>query len=507
MADDLDVDSMAYMPNVNRLLTRAGVTFGRHTVSYSLCCPSRASYLGGQFSHNNNVRGNNAPTGGYGNLDADRTLPVWLSRAGYVTSHLGKYLNGYDGTQHAASAGVPPGYTEWSGLVDPLTYRYYGYLINQNGFNVVHGVTPGGYQTDTLTDMAVDFIERRAGTRPFFLDVAYVAPHGEMKPGSNIDAINPSDFEERLNDESWLESPPVPAPRHAGFFPNATAPRLPSFDEADVADKPGFVRARARFTPVYIEEIDRWYRARLRSLQAVDEGVARIVEALRETGELENTFILFTSDNGWEQGDHRLALKKVDVYEASTRIPLVIRGPDVPHGAVVRDWTSNVDVHPTILALAHAERPGATFPLDGMSLQRYLFEPRTTLGRVILHEAYEGTRAPYTAVRAGRWKYVEYASGERELYDLVADPYELRSLHTTSTTKRLRAELSALLSSLRPCSGASCVVTGYGDGWQLRRSARPSARTWRHATRSTSRSSTTTCTTSRSARRGRPECR
>lgn len=466
MTDDQDVPSLRYMPNVKRLLTKTGVTFARHTVSYSLCCPSRASYLGGQFSHNNNVHGNRAPNGGYANLDSTQTLPVWLSEAGYVTSHIGKYPNGYDGTQHPETAGVPPGYTEWNGAVDPTTYRYFGYVFNQNGVNVPHGFLPEDYQTDTVTDMAVDFIDRRAGRKPFFLDVAYLAPHAQFKPGSTAtDATSPDDLEVR-NDESFFGLPPTPASRHAGLFLNARAPRPPSFDEADVTDKPGFVRAKPRLTTSEIDRIDRWYRYRLQSLQAVDEGVARVVDALREKGELKNTYIFFTSDNGWLQGEHRLALRKVDVYEPSTRIPLIVRGPGIPSGTVVRDWTSNVDVHPTILGLAHAGRPGATFPLDGMSLQRYLFRPLTRLGRVVFHEVYEATRVPYTAVRAGRWKYVEYVDGERELYDLLADPYELRSLHRSSAAKRVRADIAPLLRRLRSCRGQSCVVTGYGDGWR-----------------------------------------
>ncbi len=467
MTDDQDLASVGFMPNVNRLLKRSGVTFARHTVSYALCCPSRAAYLGGQLSHNNNVHGNNAPTGGYGNFDAAQTLPVWLSGAGYVTSHLGKYLNGYDGTRHPFTNGVPPGYTEWNGSVDPLTYRYYGYLLNQNGSHVVHGDAPADYQTDTLTDMAVDFLERRSGRQPFFLDIAYLAPHGEIKPGSSVDSISSGDIEGRPNDESVLETPPLPAARHKGLFADARAPRSPAFDEADVSDKPGFVRARPQFTSDYIEQIDRWYRDRLRSLQAVDEGVARIVATLERTGELDNTYIFFTSDNGWQQGDHRLALVKAVVYEASTRIPLVVRGPNAPKGSVVRDWTSNVDVHATILGLARAGRPDATFPMDGMSLERYLSEPQTMLGRAVFHEVYEGTRSPYTAVRAGRWKYVEHDTGERELYDLVADPYELRSLHARSETARVRAELAPLLENFRICRGRSCVVTGYGDGWRV----------------------------------------
>jgi arylsulfatase A-like enzyme len=466
MTDDQDVASVAQTPRVSALLKKAGVTFGRHTVSFSLCCPSRATYLSGRLAHNHNVQSNGPPGGGYGNLDTKHTLPVWLKRGGYVTGHIGKYPNGYDGSQHPTTLGVAPGWTEWNGAVDPTTYRYYGYVLNENGVDVPHGNAPADYQTDVLTSKAVDFVRRRAaGAKPFFLDVAYLAPHYETKPGSRPASLEPEDLEGQIGDESSLGTPPVPAPRHARMFVNAKAPRLPSYDEANVSDKPAYVRKRPLFTSDYEGRIDRWYRARLRSLQAVDEGVARIVAALDKAGVLDNTYVVFTSDNGWLQGENRLALRKVDVYEASTRIPLIVRGPGVEHGSVVKDWTSNVDVPATILDLARVKRTGATFAPDGMSLEPYLSSPGKRLGRVVFHEQ-TANRYPYAGVRAGRWKYVSYDSGEKQLYDLFADPYELHSLHTDPSTVAVRRDLVELLAKLRTCAGKACVVTGYPDSWR-----------------------------------------
>lgn len=465
MTDDLDVASVVSMPNLRRLLSRAGTTFARHTVSYSLCCPSRATYLGGQLSHNNGVRANVPPEGGYARLDAAQTLPVWLSKAGYVTSHLGKYPNGYNLSRHVRSRGVPPGWTEWNGALDPTTYRYYEYVLNEDGVPVMHGVLPSEYQTDVLTAKAVDFIERRSsGKRPFFLDIAYLAPHSETRPGSRPD-IDLEAMEGSIDNKSTCCSPPLPALRHAKLFARARAPRPPSFNEKDVSDKPSHVRSRAPLTAEEIAAIDRWYRARLRSLQAVDEGVAAIVRALERADALGKTYIIFTTDNGWQQGEHRIDLRKVDVYEPSTRIPLIVRGPGVRRNATVRDWTSNVDIHATVLALARAGRPKATFPIDGRSLVPYLSAPDLVTGRAVLHEAFGEPRVSYAAVRAGRWKWVEYLNGERELYDFASDPHELRSLHRSSGTARVRSHLSDLLDELRSCRGADCVVEGYFDGW------------------------------------------
>jgi N-acetylglucosamine-6-sulfatase len=462
MTDDQDPASVSSMPRVNELVRRPGVTFARHTVSYSLCCPSRATYLTGQLSHNHDVRSNVPPLGGYGRLETNETLPVWLTRAGYVTSHIGKYLNGYDATSHAARKGVPPGWKEWHGTVDPTTYRYFGYVLNENGAIVPYGTTARDYQTDTLTRKAVDFIRRRSGDgRPFFLDVAYVAPHFELGGAEG----RPVDGLEGRGDESVFGAPPVPAPRHRRMFAAARAPRPPSFDEADVSDKPAYVRERARLAPEYIEKIDRWYRARLQALQAVDEGVAQIVRALDRAGVLDSTYVVFTSDNGWLQGEHRLALRKVDAYEQSTRVPLIVRGPDVARGSVVKDWTSNVDLPATILELAGAKREAPTFPFDGRSLASYLSRPQTIAGRVVFHEVFARDQT-YTAVRAGRWKWVEYTSGDRELYDLLADPNELHNLAKDVRTATVRSALADALAKMRACRGSACIETGYTDAWR-----------------------------------------
>jgi arylsulfatase A-like enzyme len=467
MLDDVDLAAIKYMPTVQKL-RRKGVTFTRHTASYSLCCPSRATYLSGQYAHNHGVRGNFAPYGGYGVLNKDETLPVWLEKAGYATAHLGKYLNGYNPGADSETNGVPHGWTEWYGAVDPTTYLYNNYVLNVNGTPTFFGPGDANYQTDVLTGFALDFIDRRAASdQPFFLDVSYLASHFEVRPGT--DPTEAGNLEGGVDNEPTLGVPPVPASRHKNLFPGAKVPRVPSYNEADVSDKVDFVKNQPLMTQGQIDYVDHWYRRRLQSLQSADEGIAKIVELLKQKGEWENTYLVFTSDNGYQLGEHRIWLNKVDNYEPSTRLPLVILGPKVKHGGTVKDWTSNVDIHRTILRMAHAKRPGATFPLDGISLKHYLRDPRRRIGRVLMHEAYNTFGAEpdptWQGVRVGRWKWIEYAAGEKELYDVLGDPYELENRASDPSLAKLRTRLHRIWVRFSDCRGRQCIVTGYGDDW------------------------------------------
>ena len=456
MADDQDVASLKYMPHVKKLLIDKGTQFLNHHVVFPLCCPSRSGYLSGQVGHNNNVRGNTPPDGGYDNLNWDDTLPVWLSNAGYVTDHLGKYPNGYDGHQHPATGGVPPGWAEWHGAVDPTTYEFYNYTLNENGVNHTYGRSEEDYQTDVLTGIANDFVtERSKSEDPFFLDVAYLAPHWEFRPGSSGEE-NAGDIEGLNSSEDIIGNPPVPAPRHKGMFKGLKAPRTPSYDEADVSDKPSFVQNTDPMSQEEKDTIDLWYQRRIESLQAVDEGVASIFKTLKQTGELDNTYVIYMADNGWLQGEHRLSLQKVHVYRESSNVPLIIRGPGVARGAQIKDPTSSVDVSATLADLGETT-PG--HDLDGMSLAPYLEDATTKLKRAVYMET-SPDNAGYYAVRVGRWRYVEYNNGDVELYDEIADPYELQSLHADKSKEQLIERLHGLLEGFRDCAGAACVTTG-----------------------------------------------
>lgn len=456
MTDDQTLRDLAVMPRTRRDIGAAGTTFSRNYVSYPLCCPSRATLLTGRYAHNHAVRGNRPPRGGYGRLDKANTLPVWLQRAGYATAHIGKYLNGYG---RDVPADVPPGWTEWYGSVDGSTYLMWGYTLNENGTLRTYGQRtvedPALYQTDVYRAKAVDFIQRRARrARPFYLSVAFLAPHAE-------------------NGQRRSEISVRPAPRHRGRFATKPLPRPPSFDEADVSDKPARLRALPRLTPAQVRRTTRNFRARQESLLAVDEAVEAIVAALRETGSLGRTYILFTSDNGFFGGEHRVPQGKYLVYDPSTHVPLLVRGPGIPAGGRSAELVSNVDLAPTIVAAAGA-RP--TRAMDGRSLLPFARDPRRRTTRPILHEglapsaggdndqdgtserpAAESTAPGYTAIRTPRYLYVEsYTSPDRELYDLAADPFELRSLHRSARYARTRTALARELRRLRSCAGAAC---------------------------------------------------
>jgi len=447
MTDDQTVEQMQALERVRGQIGRAGTTFTRNFSTFPLCCPSRATYLTGQYSHNHGVRDSRPPAGGFYKLDSSNTLPVWLRDAGYATAHIGKYLNGY-GTQ--APREVPAGWEEWHGSVDPTTYNYFNYCLNENGTLVAYGVSPrlatscpdaeqrpSTYQADLYSHKAVGYINQRApAAQPFFLSVAYLAPHG----GSPYDG-----------------QPCVtkPAPRHRGAYAGAPLPRPRSFNEADVSDKPAFIRRLRRFDTGVKLRIRTDYRCRRESLLAVDEGVGAMVEALRAKGELDNTLFIFTSDNGWFQGEHRVPASKFKVYEPSVRVPALMRGPGVPRDTRVPSLTGNIDLAATIVDAADAE-PRRT--LDGVSLLELARRPSLFAGRdILLENADSDPRQPrHSAIRTSRYKYVEYVTGERELYDLLYDPYEQRSLHASPRHEEVRQRLARRLARLADCSGAGC---------------------------------------------------
>ncbi|MCG5217446.1 sulfatase family protein [Streptosporangium soli] len=409
-------------------------------MSYSLCCPSRATFLTGQYAHNHGVLGNQPPDGGYEGLPAEETLPVWLSRAGYDTAHIGKFLNGYG---RARPTEIPPGWTDWQGSVDPSTYRMWGYTLNENGVLRTYGTAdvedPALYQTDVYARKAVDYIKRKApADKPFFLSFAPLAPHGEgAAAGADLSQRNPR-----------------PAPRHRGDLEGVTLPKPPSYDEADVSDKPAAVRNRPRITPANEQRIeDVRLKGRLESLLSVDDAVADIVAALRTSGELDGTLIVFTSDNGWMQGEHRIQSGKVVPYEESIRVPLIIRGPGLPAGRHVGTIAANIDLAPTILDAADAT---AGVPLDGRSLLPIAGDTASFARGIVIETGPKQSGNWYIGLRAPRWKYVEHSTGERELYDLQQDPHELTSVHADPRYASTRQAIAGQLSALRACVGAAC---------------------------------------------------
>jgi arylsulfatase A-like enzyme len=438
--DDQTLAEMEVLPNVRRLIGDEGVAFDENFDSFSLCCPSRASFLTGQYSHNNAVRGNALPQGGFEKLDGTRTLAVWLQQAGYYTAHLGKYLNGY-GRRNPLE--IPPGWSEWHGSVDPSTYRYYNYTLNENGVLTTYCAVPqpSCYQTDVYRDKANEIIRRRAPeAAPFFLWVAFLADH----------AGNPRDPDDPPN-----LATPMPAPRYKDRFAGTPLPQPPSFNEADVSDKPAGIRQRALLTPRQIAGIQENWQQRRETLLAVDDAVASIVDTLQRTGELDNTLLIFTSDNGFFHGEHRVRSGKVLLYEESIHLPLLMRwtgNKSLPRGVHRKQLTMNVDDAETILDAAGA-RAGRTE--DGVSLLRLWRDGGLELGRDLLVDNTPGA-GHFDAIRSRNFLYAEHQNGDSELYDLQKDLYELQSQHANPAYDQIRNALALRLHNLVTCAGATC---------------------------------------------------
>jgi N-acetylglucosamine-6-sulfatase len=434
MTDDQTLDSMSVMPKTRAILGDRGTEFTRSFANYPLCCPSRATLFTGQYAHNHQVLGNTPPAGGYTRLDKSNWLPLWLQAGGYRTMHVGKFLNGYG--RMSPPTEVPPGFTDWHGTVDPSTYSFYGYTVNENGVLRTYGAArePEFYSTDFFARRASELIASAAPSdQPFFLSVAFLAPHSG----------GPRDL-----DDPQGHATPAPAPRHLNAFSSVALPLAPSWNEVDMSDKPLAMQRRPPIGNTRAAKVQEGYQQRLESLLAVDDAVETIVAQLGATGELRDTLILFTSDNGFFHGEHRVPLGKLLAYEPSIRLPLYMRGPGVPRGETRRQLVTNADLAPTILDAAGV-LPGRV--QDGRSLFGLIDDPSIQWGRELLLEG-----PGYAGLRNYRWKYLEHTTGEAELYDLERDPDELNSRHADPAYAPIRLALAQRLARMRVCAGAGC---------------------------------------------------
>jgi len=432
LTDDMRYDDLAYMPKTRTLLGSQGMTFTRAFVTTALCCPSRATIMRGQYTHNTGVWFNtNGPSGGWEGYKSrgyeQNNVATRLDGAGYRTGYFGKYLNGYNGTT------VPPHWDDWFGLL--RQGEYFDYNVNDNGTMTYFGTDEGDYSTDVLSVQTQEFIDASVGAgEPFFAYVAPKAPHGTH----------------------------VPAPRHEHAFDGEQAPRLPSFDEEDVSDKPPWIQSLRRLTLTRIATIDNTHEGRVETLQAVDDLVEAVVSKLQSVGTLGNTFIVFTSDNGLHLGEHRIPYGKARPYEESIHVPLLIRGPGVPVGSTTDKLVLNTDFLPTFTDLAGTATPRY---VDGRSLRPVLTGSATTWRTAILLEGRKSPadpevtfHVPYDGIRTTTSKYIEYEGGSRELYTLGTDPYEISSTPTSSSATSLQKRLQAL----KGCARDSCRAAENG---------------------------------------------
>ncbi|MDZ5457634.1 sulfatase family protein [Azohydromonas lata] len=435
LADDMEMQLLPFMPKLQRLVTERGMEFKNHFVSLAICCASRATILRGQFAHNHGVRDNQGPYGGFERffLDGreDSTIATWLQRAGYRTGIIGKYLNAYP-IAAAGSNYVAPGWDTWVVPNGGDYYRQLDYSLNDNGNTVVFGRDPREHFHDLLTLRANQFVRQAAAdpaSKPFFLYLAPYLPHG----------------------------PSMAPARYLDLLPDVEMPRTPSFNEADVSDKPGWVRRLPRLDGPTISRIEKFYRRQRQAMLAIDDTVESLVQTLRDTGQWENTVIVFTSDNGYFRGEHRIPGDKRRAFEECIRVPLVMCGPGIPAGRVTRKITCNADFAPTLAELAGVTPPGF---VDGRSLvplfsgaapadwrQMLLLESQPPEVNSV-HQAYTGLRT------ATQRTFVQYANGEGEYYNLYADPWQLQNRYAGLRPER-RAALAAQMRALRDASGSA----------------------------------------------------
>ena len=425
VSDDQRFDTLWAMPILTERLADRGVTFPDAFVTNPLCCPSRASILTGNDSHTHLVYRQAPPFGRFEWFDDRSTLATWLHDAGYRTGLFGKYLDGY---QHAAVTGyVPPGWDRWVAFVHSAQVDY---SLTIDGELRSYGHGPSDHATEVLADQVVSFIRGSSGR--LFVEFAPSVPH----------------------------APAIPSPGDEDAFGDLEPARPPSFDEADVSDKPAWVRALPRLTPERISAIDAFRRDQYRSLLGLDRALGRILDALQETGRLDNTLIVFTSDNGILHGEHRWT-KKEAPYEEAIRVPLVMRWDAAGWGSGAEmpgTLALNIDLAPTIADAVGVAHP----PTEGRSLLPVLGGDLSWRSDFLV-EHLEGTNPipTYCAVRSERWMYVRYTTGEEELYDLRSDPYELENLATEPAERWVLGDRRERLREL-----CSPVPPGYGDRTQ-----------------------------------------
>ena len=442
LTDDLETSLLRFMPQVRQMQTQ-GASFTNYTLADTLCCPSRSSIFTGMYPHDTGVFTNTPPDGGFDVFhnrgEEQDTFATTLQHAGYRTAMMGKYLNGYQPVNPGTDTGyVPPGWNDWD--VAGNGYKQFNYTLNTNGHAEHHEQSPQDYLTDVLATKSQDFIHRHAQAHePFMLEVATFSPH----------------------------APYTPAPRNINDFPGLQAPRDPSFNQPDPAG-PQWLRTRAPLNDRQISRIDQAYRKRAQAVEAVDQLIAGLRQTLTETGQADNTYLVFSSDNGYHMGQHELMPGKQTAFATDLTVPLIITGPGITANQRIPLPAQNVDLAPTFADLGHAA------PLrraDGHTLTPLLHgqdPPDWPTTSLVEHHGPNTRRGDpdraigkgkanppsYTAITTGTETYVEYVTGEREYYNNRADPFQLANAINTLPPSR-EAELHTTLTALAGCHDAA----------------------------------------------------
>lgn len=454
LTDDLTANLIPYMPHVVAM-ERSGTTFPNYIVDESLCCPSRTSMLTGAYPHDTQILSNLPPTGGYAKFHdlgwENHTFATSLSTAGYRTALMGKYLNGYSptATVDGQAPFTPPGWSEWD--VAGNAYNNFNYDLTQNGSVQSFGDTPDAYLNAVLDTRAQSFItDSAAANQPFLLEVAPFSPH----------------------------TPYTPAPGDLNSFPGLQVPRTAAFNKLPT-NPPPWLTGRPPLTAAQIQSMDQDYTRRVEAVQSVDRLIGDLQRTIAETDETARTVFVFTSDNGYHMGEHRLLSGKLTAFDTDIRVPLVLAGAGIPVGVRNPALVQNLDLAPTFERIAHAPVPPTT---DGRSLLPLLGPappakwPTLALveerGPITAHTENprrdpdfptpgSGNPPTYQAIRSATFTYVRYAEGAREYYDVRTDPAELHNIYSTLTTQR-RQQLNQETTALVNChNAAACQKARY----------------------------------------------
>ncbi|KAK1968927.1 sulfatase [Colletotrichum sublineola] len=485
---DLHMNSLDYMPLIQKQLIEQGTLYRKHFCTTAVCCPSRASLWTGKLAHNTNVTDLNPPYGGFPifvkNGHNGNYLPLWLQDAGYNTFYTGKMFNAH--TIWNYDSPHLKGWNSSDFLLDPNTYDYYNATFQRNQDKPVNHL--GEYSTDLVAKKAYGFLDDavQAG-KPFFLGVAPIAPHSNIN-SSVLLLIKGPDDDVPVSDDKVRVSIPLAAKRHEHLFKDIKVPRTENFNP----DKPSgadWIRRQPQLMEENVEYNDRHYQGRLRALQAVDELVDGVISKLEKHGILDNTYIFFTTDNGYHIGQHRLQPGKECGYEEDINIPLIVRGPGVPKGGITEAVTAHVDLVPTILSLAgaplKAEFDGTPIPLSSKEFNTSLLtrehvkveywgwaitESKFGFDGGDTKRIFNNTYKALRVIGDGYNLYYSiWCTNEHELYDMTNDPGQLHNLlHDDEAAlsanvtildyplNKALTRLDSLLFVLKSCKGTTC---------------------------------------------------
>ena len=432
VTDDQRYDTTWVMTNLTQELKNKGVTFEKAFVNNPLCCPSRTSILKGQYSHTTNCTNNASCKNEFNNLD---TLSVWLQNAGYRTGLFGKYLNGYQGGIDP----TPPGWSKWVAFSPSNPPSYFNTSLFVDGQQMTTGSL---YSTDYLASEAINFMLADVASfsssepQPFFVYFTPSAPHSPAEPSNSPLDVCPDPL-----------SPP-PGSEIPCAIANLPPWRPPSYNESDLNDKPTWLKNKPLITPEESTESDEFHKKQLLTLLPVDRAIGQIVAALKKNNKINNTVIIFTSDNGLAWGEHRLVDHKPCPYDECLRVPMIIRAPGLSPRVDTNNFVQNTDLAPTILDLAKVPVP-ANANFDGISLKPILFGQSSSLRNEILFESLIGggnRPADFQGIKNNNFTYVYYPyTGEEEFYDLNNDPYQLNNqANGTAQLSSLRQSLTQL---------------------------------------------------------------